>query len=291
MKIALGTVQFGMSYGVSNTQGQVSKSQVKSILDFAYKKGITCLDTAYSYGESEKSLGFSLGNNKWDIITKTPHFKSQNIDSSSEIFLEQAFNQSLKNLGLKKIRGLLIHNCDDLFKPGGEKIYQKMQILKATGAVEKIGVSIYSGFQIDQLLNEYDIDIVQLPINILDQRLINSGHLTKLSQNNIEIHARSIFLQGLLLMLQDDIPQYFNPIISHLKKFKKIAEDLNMNSLELALSFVMGIKEVNSVVVGVNSIDQLKQIVSASSIHVKPEDFIDLSISDSSFIDPSNWSL
>ena len=291
MKIALGTVQFGLQYGISNNHGQVLKSEVKSILDFAHKNGITTLDTATSYGKSEEVLGSSLIGNEWNIITKTPHFKSQNIDISHVEFLEQTFIQSLNNLGLKNISGLLLHNCNDLFKPGGEKLYRRMEMLKSTGAVKKIGVSVYSGEQIDCLLQDYDLDIVQLPLNILDQRLINSGHLIKLKQNNVEIYARSVFLQGLLLMPLHDIPKFFNPVMRQLKNFKKIAEEKSMSSLELALAFVLGINEVNSIVVGVNSLEHLKQIIDASSVHVNPEEFKGLSISDSNFLNPAVWTL
>jgi len=291
MKIALGTVQFGLQYGISNNHGQVLKSEVKSILNLAHKNGITTLDTAVSYGKSEEVLGSSLSGNEWNIITKTPHFKSQNIDISHVELLEQTFIQSLNNLGLKNISGLLLHNCNDLFKPGGEKLYRRMEMLKSKGAVKKIGVSVYSGEQIDCLLQDYDVDIVQLPLNILDQRLINSGHLIKLKQNNVEIYARSVFLQGLLLMPLYDIPNFFNPVMRQLKIFKKIAEEKSMSSLELALAFVSGINEVNSIVVGVNSLEHLQQIIDASSAHVNPEEFKSLSISDPNFLNPTLWAL
>jgi aryl-alcohol dehydrogenase-like predicted oxidoreductase len=289
--LALGAVQFGTPYGVSNNEGKTPKNQALSILNFAQKKGISMIDTAPSYGDSERVLGELFDGEEWEIITKTISFNSKEINEEQIGQLRRAFQKSLANLNQKSIYGLLIHSCNDLLKPRGEAIFKEIEKFRNSGLVQKIGVSVYDSDQIDYLLSEYDIDIVQLPINILDQRLINSGHLKKLKDCNIEIHARSVFLQGLLLMSLEDIPSYFSPILDDLIKIKKASSGMGLSSLELALSFVTGVKEVDKVIIGVNEVKQLMEIINASQIYLNPKDFDSLSIYDSNFLNPSNWKL
>jgi aryl-alcohol dehydrogenase-like predicted oxidoreductase len=236
-------------------------------------------------------LGKLFDGEEWEIITKTISFNSKDINEEQIEQLRRVFRKSLASLHKKSIYGLLVHSCNDLLKPGGEKIFKEMEKFRNSGLVKKIGVSVYDSDQIDHLLSEYDIDIVQLPINILDQRLINSGHLRKLKDCNVEIHARSVFLQGLLLMSSEDIPSYFNPILDDLIKIKKAASGIGVSSLELALSFVASVKEVDKVIIGVNEVKQLMEIINASQIYVNPRDFESLAIYDSNFLNPSNWKL
>ena len=293
INIALGAVQFGMKYGVSNQAGQTEKYEVKKILEYASEKGINIIDTAPSYGDSEIAIGDSIlgyGNNKyWNVVTKTPNFKVNAIENKHIDKLLENFYLSRVKLKQKIIYGLLVHNCDDLFLPGGEKIFSTMEALKKEGLVKNIGVSVYNGEQIDRLLDKYSIDLVQLPINILDQRLMNSGRLSRLKEHNVEIHARSAFLQGLLLMPINSIPFWFKPILKVLDEFHLEAKKRGMSVLELAFGFVHNINEIDKVVVGVNTLEQLQEIVNAASIKVNTGDFSNLSINNTIFINPSNW--
>jgi aryl-alcohol dehydrogenase-like predicted oxidoreductase len=292
MKIALGTVQFGMSYGIANKLGEVGSPEIERILQYADRNGVEILDVASSYGNAESAIGKFISNQvrskQWKVITKTPHFKSDIIDQQVDELLE-SFKLSLKKLGQKSIYGLLIHNCDDIFLSGGEKLLQIMDKLKQDGLIEKIGVSLYSGEQISSLLDNYLVDIVQLPINILDQRLLEGGQLSMLKKYGVEIHARSVFLQGLLLMPLKNISPWFNPIMNTLEALHVKASKLNMSTLQLALGFVQSISEVDKVVVGVNTLNQLREIISATSIYINTEEFSDLSINDPIYLNPSNW--
>ena len=289
-RLGLGTVQFGTSYGVSNRIGQTSISQVRDILNFAYSEGIRVLDTAASYGDSEEVLGGTLGSKDWKIITKTPYFKEKTIENLQVIELRKTFQTSLRSLHRQHIESILIHSCDDLFKPGGEKLYKEVKKIKSSGRVGKIGVSVYNSAQIDRLLDNFEIDLVQLPINILDQRLIESGHLSKLKRNGVEIHARSVFLQGLLLMENGEVPSFFRPIFSQLDRVAKRAEENLLSRIELLLGFVLSNEEIEQVIVGVNNIIQLKEIIRASSKNKIPaENYGDLAIHDSKFLNPSCW--
>ena len=290
-KLALGTVQFGMSYGVSNKHGQTTREQIIKILELAQKNDIRVLDTASSYGNSENILGGVLDDFDCKIILKTPHFNDEVSIIKQLELLNKTFSRSLQFLGRDKAYGLLIHNCNDLFNYCGEKLFGEMERLRSSGLVKKIGVSVYTGEQIDLLLNNFDIDIIQLPINILDQRLINSGRLEKLKQHGVEVHARSVFLQGLLLMPIKSIPSYFLPIKKNLESFSNKADELSISKLELALGYVSGIKEIDKVVVGVNTVKQFKQIIDASITKVIFSEFNSLSVNDSKFVDPSCWKI
>ena len=289
MKIGLGAVQFGVNYGVSNIYGKTTKNEASKILQFAYENGINVIDTAISYGNSEDILGEVITNDDWKIVTKTPCFSDNCLNSRHVKQLQESFNQSLFKLRKKNIYGLLLHSCDDLFKPGGRLLFQEMERLKSIGMIQKIGVSLYDGKQVDRLLDNYPIDLVQLPINILDQRLIKGGQLVKLKKYNVEIHARSVFLQGLLLMSLNNTPPWFNPVREVLESFHKEAKKRNMTVLQLALSFVQSIDEIDKVIVGVNTLKQLKEVVNAASIRVNTTELSCMSIDDPVFVNPGNW--
>jgi len=291
MKIGLGAVQFGVDYGVSNTHGKTTKYEVSQILQFAYENGISLIDTATSYGSSESILGEVVTNDDWRFVTKTPNFSDNSLNSTHVNQLKESFNQSLFNLRKKNIYGLLLHSCDDLLKPGGELIFREMERLRENGKVKKIGVSAYSSKQIAAILDKFNIDIIQLPINIFDQHLFVDGWLEKLKNKNVEIHARSTFLQGLLLMPRTSIPTYFLPIKEKIELFSKSAQELSLSKLELALGYVMGINEIDKIVVGVNTIDQLSEIITASKVEIDPMKFTELSINNPIYTNPSLWKI
>ena len=291
MKIALGSVQFGIPYGVSNNEGKTSKKQALSILNFAQKKGIRTIDTAPSYGDSERVLGKLFEGEEWDITTKTLPFNSKSINEEQIEQLRSVFRESLVSLHKKSIYGLLVHSCNDLLKPGGEKIFREMERLREIGMVKKIGVSVYNSKQIAAILGKFNIDLIQLPINIFDQHLFVDGWLEKLKNKNVEIHARSTFLQGLLLMPRTSIPTYFLPIKEKIELFSKSAQELSLTKLELALGYVMGINEIDKIVVGVNTIEQLREIIEATQVKVNPMEFTDVSIDNPIYTNPSLWKI
>ena len=202
-KLALGGVQFGIDYGIANTKGQVQIEEVQSILNYAKKNGVNILDTASGYGDSEEVLG-KVGVDNFQIITKTTSIK-QGVNGVVRIFY-----QSLKNLKQKKAYGLLIHDIGEIEHKQFDTLLIELARLKRQGLVKKIGVSVYNNQQIDYVLDNFSIDLIQLPINILDQRLINDESLVKLKKHNVEIHARSALLQGLLLMSINTIPYWFD---------------------------------------------------------------------------------
>jgi aryl-alcohol dehydrogenase-like predicted oxidoreductase len=290
MKIAIGTVQFGVNYGISNKNGKSNKNEVSSILKVAENFGIDTIDTAALYGDSEQVLGEILDKHSWKIITKSPHFNESKIRSSDVTILRQSIQSSLKKLNQDKIYGFLVHDCNDLLKPGWKMLVDELNKFKSEGVINKIGVSVYSVKQIDHVLDNLDLDLIQLPVNIFDQNLHINGYLKKIKQYNIEIHARSVFLQGLLLMKIKSIPLFFKPIEENFLNFYDKAEELSMSQLELALNYVSNIDEVDKVIVGVNNKEQLIQIIKSNN-STPLGDLSELAVNDRTFTDPSLWKL
>jgi aryl-alcohol dehydrogenase-like predicted oxidoreductase len=287
MRLALGTAQLGMEYGVANSEGKKSIDEVREILDEAKLSGVDTLDTAISYGDSEKILG-SIGVNDWRITSKLPaiQFNLENISGD----VEKMFQNSLKTLRIEKMYGFILHHPKQLASRDGELIYRTLADLKQQGLIEKIGVSIYSPMTLNELVPHYDFDIVQAPFNILDQRILYSGWMARLYSMNVELHVRSIFLQGLLLMNSKDRPDYF----SHWDKLWRLLEEwlreAKLMPLDACVRFIVQFEKINQFIVGVDNKEQLAQIILASKMPpLKVPDY--LISDDEDLINPSNWKL
>ena len=289
--LGIGTVQFGINYGISNTKGQTPAAEVSDILGIAEKADVRVLDTAPAYGASEAVLGEWLsGTHPFDIVTKTPGFNREPFGKPEAAELIRVFEESLSSLRQTSVYGLLVHECDDLFAVGGELLWDTMQSLKDSGRVKKIGVSVYTAEQIDRVMDGYDVDLIQLPINVIDQRLVKSGHLRALKEADIEIHARSVFLQGLLLMNPEKVPSHFEDIRPLLKKYHAWLEENGLTMIEGALAFMHGLPEIDCVVAGVCSQGEAAEIASAfhGSKNVKMN-FNLFFVPEPKFLNPSMW--
>jgi len=208
MRLALGTVQFGLPYGIANQAGQVTRQVAKTILQLATEKGIDTLDTAIAYGESEACLG-EFGAQRFKLVTKLPAVPDSCDDISG--WINYQVSASLCRLNVGSVYGLLLHQSEQLLGLDGKVIFQALQNLKETGLAQKIGVSIYSPSELDVLAPRYRFDLVQAPFNLIDRRISTSGWLQRLKKDGTEIHTRSAFLQGLLLMPRSAIPSKFAP--------------------------------------------------------------------------------
>ena len=277
-KLALGTVQFGLDYGVTNSEGKVQIEEVKSILECAKENSINTLDTAASYGNSEEVLG-DVGINDFQVITKTIPLKN----GTDEVI--KRFQQSLTYLNKLSVNGLLIHNINEIEQKNFNTFFKELTELKRQGLVNKIGFSTYTPEKVDFLLENFDFDLIQVPFNIFDNRLIQGGQLQALNNKGIEVHARSIFLQGVLLGF-DNLPTHFKVWEKQFNEYQAMVKESGMSLLEYALNFALNIPEIDKVLVGVNSEQQLKEIVQAvkgpSSLGAHPIDDINL-------LNPSLW--
>lgn len=288
-KLGLGTVQWGLPYGVSNKKGQTSEKEVGLILNEARHYGINLLDTASLYGTAEAVLG---KNNLDDfrIITKTPSFNKISSSEKKNDALFNTFQRSLKDLSVNKVYGLLIHHANDILTNNGNQLIDAMRTLQSNGQIEKLGISIYDEQQLDAVLEKFKPDIVQLPLNILDQRLLISGHISNLKSLGVEIHVRSVFLQGLLLTPIEQLHDYFNPIRDHLIKYHQAACEQGFSLTQAALSYVRDIAEIDRVLIGIENLEQLQKCVQGFSTN-KTFDTSGLVCGNSDFINPSSWKL
>ncbi len=280
-KIALGTVQFGLDYGISNVSGQVSFKEVEKILKLAKESSIETLDTSSGYGNSEKVLG-SVGVNDFKIVTKTAplHLGVENVLG--------AFHQSLKDLNVTNVEGLLIHNIEDIKYKEFDTLYKALEKLKQDKLINKIGFSTYTPNQVDFLLENFDFDLIQVPFNIFDTRLVNGGQLQSLKNKKIETHARSVFLQGLLLTLPNKRPKFFSKWSNLFKKWDLWLKSNNISGLEAALNFALSENLLDKIVIGVDSSAHLIEVISASKICTQdaPKN---LNTIDEILLNPSFW--
>jgi aryl-alcohol dehydrogenase-like predicted oxidoreductase len=286
-KIALGTVQFGIDYGISSTSGQVRPEEVRNILSYAYSKNIDLLDTAPVYGGSEQILGKANVQN-FKVVTKTRHFDKSEISIDEVVLMENDFYRSLEDLKKDNVYGLLVHNADDLLKPGSQKLFDQLERLKQAGKIKKIGVSVYDNKQLQSILENFNIDLVQLPFNILDKRLIDSGMFGTLKNRGIEVHARSVFLQGLLLMSEQNRPDKFKRWNDLWRVWHDWLNDNQITALEATIRCAVSMPEISKVLVGVETKDQLKEIIIASD-GILPNIPAELYTSDVNLLNPSNW--
>ena len=286
-KIALGTVNFGIDYGINSKNGRVQPMEVKSILNYAHLQNIDLLDTAPSYGDSEKFLG-GVNVQQFRVVTKTRHFDNVEINNNDVELLRKDFYHSLEGLKQDRVYGVLMHNADDLLKTGSQQLFNQLEKFKQEKKIAKIGVSVYDHNQLKSILENYNIDLVQLPFNILDKRLIDSGMLSTLQKRGIEVHARSVFLQGLLLMSEQSRPKKFKRWDALWKIWSDWLGDNQITALEAATRYATSIPEISKVLVGVDTKEQLKEIIVASDGFL-PSIPTELYTNDVNLLNPSNW--
>ena len=289
MKIAIGTVQFGLEYGLPPNNYQVNSEQIQKILNLSLINNITYMDTAFTYGNAEEKIGEFIRNQEFSIITKTPVFRNEIIKKKDKEIILDAFDKSLERLNLNKCYALLIHHCDDLLKPNGSYLYEALRSLKEKNKIKKIGVSVYNQEQIEKILKLYDVDIIQLPINLYDQKLLINGILKDIKSKGIEIHARSIFLQGLLLMQENKWPPFFKDLKEHHENTKSYFFKKNISMIEACLNFVYNIEQIDKVIVGVNSELHLKEIIKIDRNKLFDVDYKQFSVDKKKFISPQLW--
>jgi aryl-alcohol dehydrogenase-like predicted oxidoreductase len=287
-KIALGTAQFGLPYGISNTHGQVDRTEMDNIWQVARGANITMLDTAIAYGNSEENIGAtkSVG---FDIVTKLPPLPSAETSVTQWVYSQ--VENSLTKLKRNSVYGLLLHNPADLLTSNGDELLGALINLKRDGLIEKFGISIYSPTELDSLYSRipnFMPDIVQTPLNVIDQLIASSGWLTRLSEMNVEIHIRSVFLQGLLLQQSHERSMSFSRWSSVFAQFDSWSSAQQLSPLAACIGHVLSYPEVSRVIIGVTSANELKQIIAASSgDHIRAPQ--SLQVTDVDLTQPMNW--
>jgi aryl-alcohol dehydrogenase-like predicted oxidoreductase len=286
VKLALGTVQFGLDYGIANEAGQVSLGEAQSILSLAKENEIDVLDTAIVYGTSEEVLG-KLNVNEFRVVTKLPSLPDDQNDITHWVTAQ--VRKSLARLRQNKTYGLLLHQSKDLLGSKGGQLIQALADLKNNGLVQKIGVSIYSPDELEVVCEKIKIDLVQSPLNVVDRRLQSSGWLDRLKDDGVEVHTRSAFLQGLLLMERSKIPQKFSRWSSLWDRWHEKLKISGSSPLSASLAYPLSLEQVDRVIVGVDSVKQLKAILEAGSWPEYSLDTLCMISNDTDLINPSRW--
>jgi aryl-alcohol dehydrogenase-like predicted oxidoreductase len=277
-KIALGTVQFGLHYGISNTKGKTTLSEVSSILKEATRFGIDLVDTAYSYGESEKVLGNFLQDFDFKIVTKFP--RPQQGDS-----IRNYFEESISCLRVQNLHGYMAHDGASILD--NPKLWEELIELRENGRVSKVGYSLYSPSELRQLTNMHGVpDIIQVPYNVFDRRF--EPEFERLKSEGTEIHVRSSFLQGLFFVNPDSLPAYFDAAKPLLKKMREITEDDHTLAGSL-LMFCLSNPFIDRVIIGVNNTAQLVSNIERLFRPLPPVCFDDFYFSDESILLPYKW--
>ena len=260
-KIALGTAQFGLAYGVSNDAGQVTDSRVDEILRLGERAGMGILDTAIAYGNSEDVLGRHRVDG-WRVVSKLPAHP----DGCEDIgeWVSAQLRASLLRLRVDRLHAFLLHRPEQLLLPGGPSLFAALERARADGLVTKIGVSVYGPDELEALSGRFAFDVVQGPFNVVDRRLADSGWLSRLQDQGCEFHARSVFMQGLLLMGAESRPAYFDRWVEVWSGWEAWLAETGMTPLRACMAHALAQPGIDQVVVGVTSSRELDEILSTA---------------------------
>lgn len=284
-KLILGTVQFGLDYGINNKQGKPSENEVKSILDYAHNNGITFLDTAEAYGDSQNRIGeyHKVANYKFNLITKY----NSKINLPKSIGKRVEYN--LSTLNVDRLYSYMFHSFEEyrLFHPDFEN---DLNFMINDGLIDKLGVSVYTNDEAFQVLEDDSIQLIQLPFNLLDNLNKREAVLKRAKERGVEIHTRSVFLQG--LFFKEQLPNRLKRLAPYLKYVRQIQENNNMQMQEFALNYALKNKMISKVLIGVDSLRQLQDNVKSTFMKIDENiihevDKID--VKESELLNPVNW--
>lgn len=285
-KIILGTAQFGMDYGIRNKMGMVGKEEVFKVLDSAINSGVDTLDTAFAYGESEKTIGEFLkkSGKKLNIITKLPKCRYRDVRS--------IFDDSLVNFNSSSVEGYLIHNFTHY--EADKNIWNQLERLKSEGKIENIGFSLYFPHELEAIFDDkLAIDMIQIPFNIFDRRF--QEYLPELKNRGIVVHVRSIFLQGLFFEAPEKLHSYFNPIRQRIIDLNDLSAKTGVPLFALCLNFVLVNNLIDGTVIGVDGLEHFTQLLTSSRFSAMTNKVMaelnNMRLDDENIILPINWKL
>lgn len=285
-KLVLGTAQFGMNYGVANKTGKINKSEMFNILRTSRLNGIKTLDTASGYGNCQKDLG-DLGIDEWEVISKISNYGYKKNEIKANIILQ--IKKTLKDLNIKSIDTLLLHTPDDLTGEYRYEIYNALLESKRKQFCKKIGISAYEYDQVLKITEEFKIDVVQFPYSIFNTELDTTGLISYLRKHKIEIHVRSIFLQGLLLMGSQERGSYFKKWDVLFERWESWIIKNDISKIEACVSYVLQNKYIDKIILGIDTKEHLQEILEIfkKSNHKEIPNLF--SCEDQKLTNPLNW--
>ncbi len=293
-RVILGTAQFGLAYGISREGGQVPPDEVARILDLAARAGVRRLDTAAAYGESEAVLGAQgSAAAPFAVTTKTLPLRKAAVSAADIAAVEAALRGSLQRLGRDRLDAVLVHDARDLLAPGGEALWRLLEDHKAAGRIGKIGLSAYDGTEIRAAAGRFALDVVQLPLSALDQRPIADGTLAFLAERGIEVQARSLLLQGLLLMSPEQVAARLPGAVSAIARWRAVCAAAGVSPLGAALGFAVARRDIQGLVLGVHSAAHLAECLNAlgEAADLPWSDIMwrEIASADPAVVDPRQW--
>lgn len=287
-RIAVGSAQFGSDYGVSNKHGVTHRADIEKILLCAREHSISLIDTAISYGNAPQILG-SIGIEGFNVVTKLPKVPVCEVHIAS--WLTDHVRRTKDELQVSHLYGVLLHHPEDALGAHGQEIIETLRALQSNNEIQKFGVSVYNPLQVLQMPE--DIGLAQIPFNVFDQRLLDNDLIKQIKSRGIEIHLRSVFLQGLLLMPSGEVPSYFQKWRHLIVGWQNFLDKCQQPAVSVCLNFALSIIDADKIVIGVNSVNHLREIV----LNVKEKREVDLTqlkdlhCLDENFINPSKWEL
>lgn len=290
--LCLGTAQFGLDYGITNKKGKIKNKEINFLLNRAIDANIKYFDTAFSYGDSEERIGKILKDHEVEIITKFSANEGLAYTYEDINHLNKSFLLSLRRLKRNSINAYLLHNPNDFRKGNSNLLLNWLKSIKEKKLIKQIGVSIYNENDLKKIPLK-EIDIVQLPFSIYDQRLLDNLTIKKLLDKGISIHIRSIFLQGLLLQEADKWPDFINDNFkNHHKKYQSLVKSKNLSLLESSISFIKELDFPELILFGITNINELNEIIRCWNNSESKENKIDFNKfkwNQSNDLDPRKW--
>ena len=284
-RIVLGGAQLGLPYGILNGGETLSREEVARILDTATGHGIDAIDTAIAYGQSESVIG-ETAQNRFKIISKLPPIPLD-VSNVSQ-WVRTQVDASLSRLKCTSLDALLLHRSQDLTDAHGAELYAAINSLKVKKIIQRFGVSIYAPDELTGIIGIFDIDVVQAPLNVFDRRIL--GVIDQLTALNIDVHVRSVFLQGVLIAKPENRPQRFQPWSEHFARFDEWVLSTGLSAMACCLGFALQQSGVAKLVIGTTSPESLTEIMT-SIPNMKLEVPADLQSSSEQLIDPRVWSV
>ncbi len=291
MRLTLGTAQFGLDYGITNKKGKVDIKEIKKIISLAKSNGIFSYDTAQEYGDSEKILGQYTKDENFNFTTKISNLKVESFNPENIKICHEKLESSLKNLNIKSIDTLLMHDVSDFKKPGNIYLKNWLKEIKNMKLVKKIGVSIYDQKELLNINRDF-LDVVQIPISLYNQKFLKGSILGDLKKLDSKIQARSIFLQGLLITpsqkwpnsMQENLKKHHSRLESFLK-----AKDISL--LDIALAFIKSINYIDSIIIGITSVNDLQEIIESynKELPLSFEEIVQWDYMENMHLDPRYW--
>lgn len=287
-RIILGTVQFGLDYGIANKSGKPSTKEVTAILDCAVANDVRMLDTAEAYGDSQEVIGqyHRASSNRFDIITK---YSPGRKDLPSDIVLR--VEHDIKTLGVESLYGYMFHSFQDFERSFGT-FRRPLGELRSAGRIRKLGVSVYSNEEVEALLGVKEIDLIQIPFNLLDNANLRGAVLKAATNRGIEVHTRSVFLQGLFFRELSLLSNRLKPLEPHLAQIAAIANRANVSISDLSLHYALHQSFIDCMLIGVDTRIQLEENLRAIEVAVPNSALSEIDkirVEDTTLLNPSTW--